>query len=250
MPFFDSHQHRLFYREQGSGELLLILPGNTASSALHKAELEYFGRRFHAAALDFLGTGQSERLATWPKDWWQQGARDALALAEHLGAREAIFMGTSGGAVAALWAAILAPQRVRAVIADSTAAGIPAQQLRVLLADRAQRTTGQVNFWKDAHGEDWEQVVEADTQLFRAFGEQGCEWFGARLTEIRCPVLFTASLSDSLLPQIGSDVASMAAQVPQSQAYLYHDGGHPLMWSAPDRFRAAADLFLLQVTEQ
>ena len=146
MPFFHSHQHRLFYREQGSGELLLILPGNTASSALHMGELEYFGRRFHAAALDFLGTGQSERLATWPQDWWQQGARDALALVEHLGAREAIFMGTSGGAVAALWAAILAPQRVRAVIADSTAAGIPAQQLRALLADRAQRTTGQVRF--------------------------------------------------------------------------------------------------------
>jgi hypothetical protein len=28
MPFFHSHHHRLFYREQGSGELLLILPGN------------------------------------------------------------------------------------------------------------------------------------------------------------------------------------------------------------------------------
>ena len=110
MPFFHSHHHHLFYREQGSGELLLILSGNTASSALHKAELEYFGRRFHAAALDFLGTGQSERLATWPQDWWQQGARDALTLVDHLGAREAIFMGTSGGAVAALWAAILAPR--------------------------------------------------------------------------------------------------------------------------------------------
>ena len=250
MPFFHSHHHRLFYREQGSGELLLILPGNTASSAHHKAELEYFGRRFHAAALDFLGTGQSERLATWPQDWWQQGARDALNLVEHLGARQAIFMGTSGGAVAALWAAILAPDRVRAVIADSTAEGIPAEQLQALLAERAQRSTGQVSFWKDAHGEDWEQVVEADTRLFRAFNEQGCEWFGGRLKEIRCPVLFTASLSDSLLPHIGTDVASMAAQVPRSEAYLYHGGDHPLMWSAPEPFRAAADLFLLKVTEK
>ena len=107
-----------------------------------------------------------------------------------------------------------------------------------------------MNFWKDAHGEDWEQVVEADTRLFRAFNGQGCEWFGGRLKEIRCPVLFTASLSDSLLPHIGTDVASMAAQVPQSEAYLYHGGDHPLMWSAPEPFRAAADMFLLKVTEK
>lgn len=82
------------------------------------------------------------------------------------------------------------------------------------------------------------------------YREQGSEWFGGRLKEIRCPVLFTASLMDGLLPHIGTDVASMALQVPDSQAYLYHGGDHPLMWFAPDQFRAAADMFLLQVTEK
>ena len=33
MPYVTHDDHRLFYREQGNGPLLLILPGNTASSA-------------------------------------------------------------------------------------------------------------------------------------------------------------------------------------------------------------------------
>ena len=53
--------HRLHYREHGRGPLLIILPGNTASSALHERELVEFCRTIHAVALDLLGTGQSER---------------------------------------------------------------------------------------------------------------------------------------------------------------------------------------------
>jgi pimeloyl-ACP methyl ester carboxylesterase len=247
MPFFNANGHRLFYREAGSGPLLFILPGNTASSILHQSELDYYGRQNHAVSVDFWGTGQSERLADWPQDWWAQGARDAALLLDHLGQQQAVWMGTSGGAVVALLAAIHHPQRVRAVVADSTSEFIPADLLSAMLADRDQHTSGQVSFWETAHGEDWQAVVDADTRLFRAMRGTGVDWFSGRLGEIRCPVLFTASLSDSLLPHIGVQVANMTAQVPGAQAFLYNGGDHPLMWSAPEPFRAAADSFLLQV---
>ena len=42
MPNFIHNSQRLFYREQGEGPLLLILPGNTASSACHPEEVAYF----------------------------------------------------------------------------------------------------------------------------------------------------------------------------------------------------------------
>ena len=90
MPYFTSNHHRLFYREQGSGPLLLILHGNTASSAHHAliGDLDYFARRYRVVAPDFLGCGQSDRLAMWPLDWWAQGGRDAAALVQHLGDEE------------------------------------------------------------------------------------------------------------------------------------------------------------------
>jgi valacyclovir hydrolase len=43
MPFFNNNDHQLFYREVGTGPLLLILPGNTASSACHEGEMQHFG---------------------------------------------------------------------------------------------------------------------------------------------------------------------------------------------------------------
>jgi pimeloyl-ACP methyl ester carboxylesterase len=246
MPYFKTNGYRLYYREQGSGPLLLILPGNTASSAWHKGELEHFGQRFHAVSLDFCGTGRSERLHPWPLDWWEQGARDALALISHLGEQEACVMGTSGGAVAALWTAIFAPEQVRSVIADSLTEHHPPERMREEIANRQQLTPEQCGFWRAAHGPDWRQVVEEDNRICLAFAEAGGDWFRGRLKEIRCPVLLSASLTDSLLVQPGLEIAGMAAQIPGSQAFLVHGGDHPLMWSRPREFRAVADAFLAQ----
>ena len=244
MNFFNSNGRRIAYRETGRGPLLILLPGNTASSALHTAELEYFGARFHTVALDLPGTGQSERIPVWPTDWWQESARTALALVEFLGETSAVMMGTSGGAVAALWAAIDMPGRVRAVIADSTNERSNPRAMRAELANRSRKDAGQAAFWSDAHGPDWEQVVEADTRVCELHADRGGDWFSGRLHEIRCPVLFTASLRDNLLNDVLTQVPGMAMQIPGAQAYLCNGGSHPLMWSRPREFRAAADSFL------
>ena len=100
MPHFIWNNHQIFYREQGEGPLLLILPGNTVSSICHQGELEYFSDHYHTASLDFSGTGKSDRVAIWAQDWWADGANQAITLVEHLGYQECIVMGTSGGAVA------------------------------------------------------------------------------------------------------------------------------------------------------
>jgi pimeloyl-ACP methyl ester carboxylesterase len=247
--FFDAHGARLAYREQGRGALLIILPGNTASSAYHLGELEHFGAHWRTVALDPLGAGLSQRRAVWPADWWRQLGRDAVALIEHLGEREAVLVGTSGGAVAALWAAIDAPARVRAVVADSTEETPDPATLRAEILNRRRKDAGQVGFWSGAHGADWEQVVEADSAVILALAERGGDWFDGRLGEVRCPVLFSASLNDDLLSDVLHQVPAMAAKVPAGQAFLLNDGGpHPLMWSRPARFRAAADAFLSSLT--
>lgn len=245
MPHFCHQEHRLFYREQGTGSLLVILPGNTASSACHAGELEHFCAQYHAVALDFRGTGQSERLPAWPDDWWVQCAHDVAALVEDLGESPAILVGCSGGAAVALLTAIEHPECVRAVVADSGVAYYPAAELEISLRDRAQRTEGQVAFWKHAHGVDWEQVVSADTAMLRRFGESGGDFFHGRLNEVQCPVLFTASRVDPLLPDVEAQVLSMARQVPDSRLYLHGQGEHPLMWSQSAIFRQICGSFLL-----
>ena len=245
VPYFQWNGHRLFYRERGEGPLLLVLPGNTASSACHQGELGHFSRRYHVAALDFLGTGRSDRVEVWAGDWWEQGARQAAALVEHLGCADCIVIGTSGGAVIALWMASLYPERVRAAIADSFEERFPAALMqKAVIEDRAQRTLGQVSFWEGAHGADWEQVVDADTEMLRRFAQGGGDWFQGCLSQVRCPVLLTGSRLDPLVPDAGEGLCRVAEQIADCRVYLHNDGGHPLMWSRPRVFRAISEVFL------
>jgi pimeloyl-ACP methyl ester carboxylesterase len=165
MPYFTHRQRRLFYRAEGQGPLLMILHGNTASSAARLGELIHFGQRYRAVALDFPGTGQSDRLNVWPDDWWLKGACAAVALMDHLSTGQSFVVGTSGGAIAALLMAQHVPDRVRAVIADSCVRRQPPKVVRAEVANRMQRHPEAVASWRHAHGDDWEQVVEADSDL-------------------------------------------------------------------------------------
>jgi len=248
MPYFFHNEHQLFYREAGRGPLLLLLPGNTASSATYAGELDYFRRRYHTVALDFRGTGQSERLAVWPDDWWQQGAHDAAALVAHLGYERCIALGSSGGAVVALLLAIHYPEKAQAVIADSTVERLPAQRVQAILAERRQHLPALAAFWQQAHGDDWEQVINADSDLMGRFAGQGIDWLGGQMHAVRCPVLFTASLRDTALPDVGTQVCGMATSVADGQVFFTNVGDHPLIWSRPGDFRRATDCFLDALT--
>ncbi|MBN1285951.1 MAG: alpha/beta hydrolase [Anaerolineae bacterium] len=237
MSYFTHDGIRLHYRAQGKGPLVLFLPGNTASSRHHEADLERLGGRFRAVAIDFRGTGQSDRLARWDDAWWEQGAGDAAALVEHLGGGPAAVIGTSGGGVIALLMAILHPTRVKAVVADSCVARHTPDLLRAEVAGREQLVrSGSVGFWQYGHGDDWEQVIRADSDMLLRFAVRGGDWFGDRLARITRPVLFTGSLQDSLIPGFGQQVIEMAQQVPDSQVYLTSTGDHPLIWSRADAF--------------
>lgn len=247
MAYFTYDNHRLFYREQGKGPLLLILPGNTASSACLQGELEYFGERFQAVSFDFMGTGQSDRLAFWPEDWWKQGADQATALIEHLGRDRCVVMGSSGGAVIALLMAIFHPKQVDAVIADSCVEKFPAESLRDEVSRRSQAPEELLDFWKFAHGDDWQQVVDADSNLMLRFAEQESDCFYGRLKEIVCPVLLTASLQDTDLPNVGDQIVTMAEQIPDSRIFMMKKGAHPLMWTCPEDFREVSNYFLSQI---
>jgi pimeloyl-ACP methyl ester carboxylesterase len=245
MPAYTHNQSQLFYREQGAGPLLLLLPGNTASSACYQGEMDYFSQHYHVVAPDLRGTGHSERIASWPDTWWEQGAHDVVALLDHLQAETCIAVGSSGGGVVALLLALLSPQRVRAVVADSCTRIFSAPMLHSIVAGREQPPAELAMFWQYAHGDDWQQVVAADSALLLRLAEQGgYDWARERLSQVQCPVLLTASLHDAEIPDIGQHVLAMAQQMPHSQVFLTNAGGHPLMWTRPTQFRCAVTCFL------
>lgn len=243
MPFYTYNKRKIHYRERGAGQLMIVLPGNTASSASHVDDLSYFGQFFHAASMDFWGTGLSDRIETWPDDWWETAACDAAKLIETLGEDSAIIVGCSGGSAIALLMAILFPSKVLAVIVDSELESYPPELIDAALRDRNNRTDDQRAFWRLAHGEDWEAVIDADSSLISKLKDSK-HMFSGRLGEIRCPVLLAGSLKDEFLPDIGNAMASMAKQIDDSEVFLVDKGGHPLMWTCQDEFRDMVMSFL------
>jgi pimeloyl-ACP methyl ester carboxylesterase len=297
MPYFDWRGRRLHYRETGdpAAPLLVIMPGSTASSANHAGELRHFARTHRVAALDYLGTGQSDRLEPpWPVDWWESGAEQAAALAVHLGAARYALLGCSGGGTTALRAAAEHPDRVTAVVADSCPERLKPDDLRRLAAlrlgespppegteghddegDRGPTRSGGIaeqpfpgsfmeyawrrgprllrrltsrprrTFWMQAHGDDWAEVVAADTALLLELADRG-GWdpLAGRLTGIRCPVLLTSSLGDEDLPFVVPHHQHMAMQIPDCRLWVTPRGEHPAMWTDKRGFRRRADRFL------
>ncbi len=250
MPYFDYDHQSMFYREQGAGQPLLILHGNTASSVFHQGELDFYQSRYRVIALDALGCGQSARVAHWSDEWWRDYAHQAAALINHLNAGPAIVMGTSGGAIAALWLAACYPELAQAVIADSLVRHQPPEHLRhEVLVNRAERNAAQIAFWHNAHGDDWAQVVEADNQVLLALAARGGDILaGCPLGNIACPVLLTVSRADALLPHVIQATAALSQMLQSSRVYVHDTGDHPLMWSQPSVFRGVVDVFLHHLT--
>lgn len=246
MPTFLHDGLRIAWREQGDGPLLLIVPGSTTSSVHHAGELEHFGRRFRAVALDLPGTGNSDRIDVWPDDWWPRGARCAAALVRHLGATSVTVAGTSGGAIVALHMAAFEPGLVRAVIADSCVPRYDPDLLRRAAVLRNIQTPAMVAFWHAGHGDDWEQVIRADGAFLERIAALGGDPFGNVPERVQCPVLFTASLGDELLGDIGEGTLELVRRVRGSQAHLVDRGGHPMMFTRAEAFRRAADAFLAE----
>ena len=248
MPYMIVPEGDIYYEIAGAGPLLLIFPGNTSGAVHHAGEMAHFGDRFTVASFDYIGYGRSTRIHPLPDDFYARNARHGAALARRLRVPNLIVMGTSGGGIAALWMAILYPEMVLAVIADSTPAEFPLELAEMVLAERDDAWPPQVAFWTAAHGEDWKTVVDADTELVRRLAAaHGADLFAGRLGEIHCPVLVTASSADAAIGAPGLSLATLVHAISGAKGVLFHGGGHPTIWSQPERFRRVAGRFLTDV---
>ena len=119
MSYFEYEGKRIFYEETGCGRHLLLLHGNTASSKMFSQVAEQYSKDFKVILIDFLGHGRSDRLKSFPADLWFYEAGQVVAFLREKQYRDVCIIGSSGGAIVAINAALEAPELVGKVIADS-----------------------------------------------------------------------------------------------------------------------------------
>lgn len=84
--------------------------------------------------IDFLGNGQSERVGSFPEEMWIDQGHQIVELCRSLNCGKVNLVGTSGGAYAAINAALEKPQLFRYHVFDT--GGHP------LIATRAEEIAG------------------------------------------------------------------------------------------------------------
>ncbi len=117
---FPHAGRQLAYTSYGEGpRLTVLLHGLLFNQKMHDELARALADRGHrVVTLDLLGHGASDR----PTDMWNYSmsefGREVVALLDHLEVEEAVVMGSSLGANAALEAASVAPERLRGMVVE------------------------------------------------------------------------------------------------------------------------------------
>ncbi len=140
MPFFTYEGQRIAYTEFGGGPAavtvaggrgrtarsapantrpLILLHGLLLSQEMHRPLAEALAARGNRViTVDLLGHGRSDR----PRDMWRYSmatyGEQVIALMDHLQLEQAVVMGTSLGANAALEVAARSPERLRGLVIE------------------------------------------------------------------------------------------------------------------------------------
>lgn len=242
MAYFKYKDKNVFYEEIGTGIPVVLLHGNSVSSKMFTGIIDLYWKDYKLILIDFLGHGKSDRLDQFSEDFWYDQAMQVIQLLTLKHYRKVNLIGTSGGALAALNIALEREDLVNKVIADSLEGEEALDGLINTIYGERQKTKSQKQvcmFWKYCHGEDWEQVVDNDTDVIIRHGKYIKKFFHRDLSKLQVPVMFTASLADDEyagIIDIGKTYMELMKKVPSGRMHLFQMGGHPAMITNAEEF--------------
>lgn len=235
MPYFKYHSKDIYYSRSGKGAPLIFLHGDTASSQMFTFIAPLFEPCFTTIQIDFLGNGQSERVSHFPMDIWYDQALQTITLIEHLGYKKVHLLGTSGGAFVAIHVGLQRPDLVYKIVADSFDGrtlhdGFAKDLLQERIA--AKQDAGARQFYEWCQGEDWEAVVDKNTEALLQYAKCNKPLFPLALSSLQVPVLFMGTEQDSMVRKnLLEEYQAMTANIRSGTIHMFKTGEHPAILS-------------------
>ena len=145
-------------------------------------------------------------------------------------------------AYAAIHAGFQAPELFGKIVADSfDGSTLPNEFARSMTEERrrAKADPSAREFYRWCQGEDWERVVDQDTEALVHLARRPGPLFPRPIGEIQCPLLVTVSREDEMLSgHCIEESKNWTAAAPQITCRIFETGGHPLIYSQAEELAA------------
>jgi pimeloyl-ACP methyl ester carboxylesterase len=255
MPFADIRNQRLYYEEAGSGPAIVFSHGFLMDHSMFAHQVAEFARDHRVVTWDWRGFGQTETDGQ-PFTIWDQ-VDDLLALLDHLGIDEAVFVGMSHGGYITMRTPLVAPDRVRGIVLlDTNSAGLtPEEQVGYRQMFDKWMTEGPTDELCDTFGHiiigdpelnaEWKRRWQArpkDQMRHAVTVTVELEDLRPRLPEITCPAVVIHGVDDVAFPT--SLAETTAKLIPNCGDAVLVPGGHAACMSHPAETNAAIRKFL------
>lgn len=238
---FNFEGNEIAYDIYGDGDqTLFLLYGNTFSARMFDQELEFYKHYAKTIVFDYPGHGDSSPVDEFPVDFWFYNSRILIELIKELDLQNVNIIGTSGGAIIALNAALEAPQLINKIVADSFSGEKMPEEIAgktEKIRDELKRDPNAAEIWRYFHGGRWQDVLDADTKMIKEFSKKNRSFFHKDLSEIEVPVLLTGSAKDDQIAQMPLLLDHFADKIPTASKKLFSEGHHPSMMSNVMDFR-------------
>ncbi|MEW6476150.1 MAG: alpha/beta hydrolase [Actinomycetota bacterium] len=237
MSYADVNGQRLYYEDSGGdGPAVILSHGFLMDHEMFAPQVAALAPEFRVITWDERGFGGTE-FDGKPFTYWDS-ARDCLALLDHLGIEQAVLGGMSQGGYLSLRAALLAPERVRALVLIDTQAGTEDPEKLPLYqgmleawategpSDALAEVVAGIIIADPAHNPHWiakwqarpqELIVEPGRCLLEREDD-----ISHRLGEITCPALIIHGTEDSAIPV--AEAERLAAALPGADGVVIVDG--------------------------
>ncbi|MGW0822904.1 alpha/beta fold hydrolase [Streptomyces sp. NPDC002845] len=246
MPIADSDGTSIYYERHGSGAAILFVHGSGGHHAAWWQQVAALREEFTVVTVDLRGFGKSD--SSMSEFDGQDFPGDVVAVLDAEDLTDVMLVGQSIGAVAALRAGLLRPDRVGSVVLGHSLGGVSHPELKELAAaDRAEAVRLPVI---DRLLTQRFQRERADlTFLFQQMGTfnvakmadlRNLDTNGPSLEDIRksgVTVAFLAGEKDAVL---GVKTVTRAHELlPGSHLEIVPDAPHSMYWEAPEKYNAA-----------
>ncbi len=189
---------RIHYREWGTGPAILVLHGGWGYDVYpFDRQIAVLAPRHRVIAPDRTGYGASGTLDVQQTDFHQRAAEETRALLDALDVEEAVLWGHSDGAVIALRLALMAPSRVRGVVAEAThlfKAKPASRNFFETMRDAPERLGERVvAIMRREHGPRWRALISTNGDAWLRIAASATsptdDLYDGRLSAIEVPVL-------------------------------------------------------------